>query len=219
MAVELTTEPGEPIAIVGMGCLFPGCQSPAELWELVERGKCATTDVPAGRWLTEPDQVFDPQIARADHVYSTKGGFVTVPRLDTRGLELNVDSHLLERLDPLFHLVLYVAAAAWRDARTEALDRRRVGVIFGNIVLPTQTASALSRELFERLFDEALGTSAASSSDTHPLNAFPAGMPAALVAQALRLGGWPTRSTPLARLPCMRSSWPWTSYKLSAPMR
>ncbi len=187
MPVESTRVPGDPIAIVGVGCLFPGCQVPTQLWEQILSGTCATTDVPEGRWLIEPDRALDRNIGLADHVYSTKGGFVTSPRLDTAGLDL--DPELVERLDPLFHLVLHVAAEAWRDARTEAVDRARVGVIFGNIVLPTETASALSRELLGRLFEEGLGISASPLGETHPLNAFPAGLPAALAARALGLGG------------------------------
>jgi PfaB family protein len=187
MAAESTRKPGEPIAIVGVGCLFPGCQSPDELWQRIQSGTCAISDVPAGRWLIEPEQAFDPTIALADHVYSTQGGFVTLPPLDLAGLDL--DPELLGRLDPLFHLVLHVAAESWRDARTEAVDRDRVGLIFGNIVLPTETASALTRELFGRLFEEELGIPVCQAADIHPLNAFPAGMPAAVAAKALGLGG------------------------------
>jgi acyl transferase domain-containing protein/3-hydroxymyristoyl/3-hydroxydecanoyl-(acyl carrier protein) dehydratase len=187
MPEQLTREPGGPIAIVGIGCLFPGCENPDQLWEHIQSSTCTTTDVPPGRWLIEPSGALDPKIALADHVYSTNGGFVTVPRLDTA--ELDVDAEVLERLDPLFQLVLQVATGAWRDAQTEAVDRARVGVVLGNIVLPTETASALSREHFGRLFEDGLGIPASAASETHPWNAFPAGLPAALAARALRLGG------------------------------
>jgi PfaB family protein len=187
MAVRPTREPGDPIAIVGIGCLFPGCESPAQLWECISSGSSTTTDVPDGRWIVDSAQVFDPGIARPDHVYSTKGGFVTLPPLETTGLD--IDDEFWDGLDPLFHLVLHVASRAWRDARTETVDRARAGVIFGNIVLPTETASALSREHFRRLFEEGLGIPPSSAGQMNPLNAFPAGMPATLVARALGLGG------------------------------
>ena len=187
MPLQSNREPGDPIAIVGIGCLFPGCQSPAQLWERIQSGMCTTSDVPEGRWLIDASRALDPRIARSDHVYSTKGGFITVPRPGT--VDLDLDRELLERLDPLFHLVLHVASSAWRDARTEKVDRARAGIIFGNIVLPTETASALSREVFRRAFEEALGVHSTGTGQTHPLNAFPAGLPAALAAKALRLGG------------------------------
>jgi PfaB family protein len=189
MPAESTKEPGDPIAIVGIGCLFPGCENPAQLWECIQNGECATTDVPEGRWLIEPGRALDQTIALGDHVYSSKGGFIDLPRLETANL--NVDDGLLAQLDPLFHLVLYVARSAWRDARLESVDRQRVGVVFGNIVLPTQTASALTREFFGRICEEKLKIPASNSAGqaTHPWNAFPAGLPAAFVAKALGLGG------------------------------
>ena len=62
-------------------------------------------------------------------------------------------------------------------------------MVFGNIVLPTETASTLSREVLGRVFDEELGVPPRELGPTEPLNAFPAGLPAALVARALGLGG------------------------------
>ena len=88
---------------------------------------------------------------------------------------------MIDRLDPLFHLALHVARQAWCDARTELVDRNRVGVVFGNIVLPTQTASALSREILGAVFEEELGVESSETGSFEPLNAFPAGLPAALV--------------------------------------
>ena len=41
----------EPIAIVGMGCRFPGdADSPAAYWQLLRDGVNAITEVPPGRW-------------------------------------------------------------------------------------------------------------------------------------------------------------------------
>ena len=105
----------------------------------------STSDVPPGRWLIEPERAFDPRVAVADRVYSIRGGFIERPALDAEGLDL--DPSLLERLDPVFHLALHVARQAWSDAQTERVDRDRVGVVFGNIVLPTETASELTREV------------------------------------------------------------------------
>ena len=41
----------EPIAIVGLGCRFPGnANDPATFWRILERGVDTITDVPADRW-------------------------------------------------------------------------------------------------------------------------------------------------------------------------
>ena len=187
MPVDPMTETGEAIAIVGIGGFFAGSDGPDELWSIVREGIDATGEVPARRWLIDPSRAFDPRIALADHVYTTRGGFVDGPRFDPAGTGL--DPKVVEGLDPVFHLALCVASQAWHDARTERVDRRRTGVVFGNIVLPTETASELSREVLGASFEEGLGLPSPASDSSRPLNAFPAGLPAAVVATALGLGG------------------------------
>ena len=186
-AANQTMRPDDTIAIVGIGGLFPGADSLGKLWANVRDAVDSTTDVPSGRWLMKPEQAFDPRVAVADRVYSIRGGFIEKPKVDPEGLD--IDPSLLERLDPLFHLALYVARQAWSDARTDRVDRGRVGVVFGNIVLPTETASELTREVMGSVFDEKLGVPAREHVPVEPLNAFPAGLPAALVARALGLRG------------------------------
>jgi acyl transferase domain-containing protein/3-hydroxymyristoyl/3-hydroxydecanoyl-(acyl carrier protein) dehydratase len=179
--------PNETIAIVGIGGLFPGAETLEQFWANVREGIDSTSDVPPGRWLVEPERAFDPRVAEADRVYSIRGGFIERPVLDRQRLDL--DPALLDRLDPVFHLAIQVAQQAWSDAQTDGVDRSRVGVVFGNIVLPTETASELTREVLGAVFEEQLGLDAREQGRTEPLNAFPAGMPAALVARALGLRG------------------------------
>ena len=41
----------EPIAVIGMGCRFPGgANDPAAFWELLRAGRDAIREVPASRW-------------------------------------------------------------------------------------------------------------------------------------------------------------------------
>src|SRR5262245_6495498 len=191
----MTRSQDEPIAIaiVGFGGAFPGATDIEGFWSNVLGGVDSTREVPAGRWIVEPSQVFDSAGSRLDRVYSKQGGFLDEVPTDLEGL--NLDPSLLDRLDPVFHLALHVARQAWRSARTEAVDRRRVGVIFGNIVLPTEKSSSFSSEILGRIVGQGLGIARSPSAAadtapaTDPLNAFPAGLPAALVAQALGLGG------------------------------
>ncbi len=198
MQVESMTE--HAVAIVGIGGCFAAAPSLDRLWSILREGRDVTSEVPTGRWLIDPAEAFDRRVALADHVYTTRGGFVEGPPIELMGSGLNPER--LERLDPLVHLALSAAGQAWRDARSEPIDRRRTGVVLGNIVLPTETASALSREVLGRAFEDALLPAVAaekrdapgaipytSHAASEPLNAFPAGLPAAMVAEALGLGG------------------------------
>ena len=175
------------VAIVGLGGIFPDAPDLGRFWANVEAGRAAAREVPPGRWVLDPEDAFDPRVAQPDRVYSTRGCFVEGFELDPAGLDL--DPGLIDRLDPMFHLALHAARAAWRDARMDEVDRSRVGVVFGNIVLPTETSSALARGTLGRDYEVASGLEPGPAEDFEPLNARVAGLPAGLVAKALGLGG------------------------------
>ncbi|MCX5794637.1 MAG: beta-ketoacyl synthase N-terminal-like domain-containing protein [Elusimicrobia bacterium] len=177
-----------PIAVVGIGGIFPDAPELGRFWDNIAQRRCASREVPSGRWILPPSEAFDPARPAADKVYCAKACLIEGFRLDYDGLEL--EAGFLSRLDPVFHLALHAARSAWRDARTEGVDRSRVGVIMGNIVLPTDSASALTRELLLPVISEKLlGRRLPVARKTDPLNRFVAGLPAGVVARGLGLGG------------------------------
>ena len=66
----------EPIAIVGMGGIFPGASSLAEFWRLIEEGRDACRPVPAGRWLLDPEAIQSAAPGTADAVLTNRGCFI-----------------------------------------------------------------------------------------------------------------------------------------------
>ena len=184
------------IAIVAMGGLFPSAPTPERLWEQVLAGADAARAVPPGRWLLDPHDAYDPAIARPDRVYSLRGCFLDEIPLDPAGLDLPTD--LLAELDPVFHLALYAARQAFASGVTHGLDRRRIGVLLGNIALPTERVSELARAYLGRTFLEKLGewdeatlrlTDRSVAPSHSPLNRYVPGLVAGVVAKALGLGG------------------------------
>ena len=73
-----TTFVDEPIAIVGMGCRFPGgADSPQQFWDLLRTGTDAIVDVPPSRW--EASAFYDPDPDAPLKMYTSKGGFLSRP--------------------------------------------------------------------------------------------------------------------------------------------
>jgi acyl transferase domain-containing protein len=73
--VEVTMSESEPLAIIGMGCRYPGgVRDPEELWELLEAGTDAIGGFPQDRgWdMGQPD----PDPDHAETSYTPAGGFV-----------------------------------------------------------------------------------------------------------------------------------------------
>lgn len=66
----------EPVAVVGMGCRFPGgVTDPGGLWDVVAQGRDVVSDFPTDRgWNVE--ELFDPDPDAVGKTYTRWGGFV-----------------------------------------------------------------------------------------------------------------------------------------------
>src|SRR5690242_6976018 len=74
---ELQAERGrrnEAIAIVGIGCRFPGAATPADFWSLVANGVDATREIPEGRW--DVDAFYSGDRDAPGRMYARRGGFL-----------------------------------------------------------------------------------------------------------------------------------------------
>jgi len=176
------------VAIVGVGGVFPGARDLREFWRNVAQGRDVTRDASASRWGLPPESLFDPEIGAPDKVYSLRGGFVDDHAVNLDLERLNLPADLLDGLDPMYKLGLAAAQQAVTDAGLDPGLRARTGAIIGNIVLPTEKTSALTRALFNRAFEEKVTGASGSRSSVDPRNVYAAGMPGGLMAQALGLG-------------------------------
>jgi len=161
-----------------MGGAFPGSPSLADFWRLIEEGRDTCRPVPEGRWLLAANAIQSAVPGAPDAVFTNRGCFIE-------------DSAPEGDLDPMFQLLLRAGQAAMAGARTGNLERGKIGVILGNIALPTSAASALGDEILAPLYEQKVfgRTQAAPALATHPLNRYVTGLPAALLARALGLGG------------------------------
>jgi acyl transferase domain-containing protein len=122
-----------PIAVVGLGALFPGAPDVDTYWSNIIGRVDAITDVPA----TRLDPVyFDPSTAtgtpRSDRFYCQRGGFVDdLATFDPT--RFGIMPMAVESAEPDQLLALATAAAALDDAGTllDDVSHDRIGVIVG----------------------------------------------------------------------------------------
>lgn len=122
----------EPLAIVGIGCRFPGgADTPEEFWRVLQGGVDVVRELPAARWP------FDPALQAAS---ATRwGGFLDhVDRFDAGFFGISPREAAV--LDPQQRLLLEVVWEALEDAGQPqpALSGSRTGVFVGLTTLDYQ---------------------------------------------------------------------------------
>ena len=110
---ELESARFEPIAIIGIGCRFPGADGPDQFWHLLRNGVDAIREVPGDRWAI--DDYYDPDPDRPGKTYARHGGFLD-------GIDLfdpqffGISPREAVSLDPQQRLILEVAWEALEHA-------------------------------------------------------------------------------------------------------
>src|SRR5918995_4671235 len=104
----------EPIAIIGMGCRFPGANCPSEYWDVLWSGCSMMRDVPSERW--NPDRFYDPDPARPGTSYVKKGGFIQSALDEFDAAFFGISPREAMFMDPQQRLLLEVAWETFEDA-------------------------------------------------------------------------------------------------------
>jgi acyl transferase domain-containing protein len=128
---QLRAKRHEPIAVIGLGCRFPGgADSPETFWELLRRGVDATSEVPAGRW--DKDAFFHADPEAPGKMYCWRGGFVeAVDQFDAHFFDISPREAV--NIDPQQRMLLEVAWEALEGAGIgpRRLANSRTGVFVG----------------------------------------------------------------------------------------
>jgi acyl transferase domain-containing protein/NAD(P)-dependent dehydrogenase (short-subunit alcohol dehydrogenase family) len=122
--------PAIPLAVIGIGSLFPKAADKSTFWANIKNKVDAITDVPETHWRLSDH--YDPDPKRADHTYGKRGGFLDA--VDFNPLEFNIQPNILEAIDTSQLLGLIAAREALRDAGYDPAGdfaRERVSVLLG----------------------------------------------------------------------------------------
>ncbi len=108
----------EPIALVGMGCRFPGgANNPEQFWALLRDGVDAVRDVPPERWPAEAYYEMDP--AAPGKMYTVQGGFLDTPVDHFDASFFGISPREARALDPQHRLLL---ETSWEALEYGCLD-------------------------------------------------------------------------------------------------
>ncbi len=122
----------EPIAIIGMGCQYPGgVESAGDLWRVVRDGQDAVAEFPRDRgWATE--QLYDPDLSRPGTCCAREGAFIyDVAEFDAAFFDIS--PHEAVAMDPQQRLLLQASWEACERAGIAPASLRgsRTGVFTG----------------------------------------------------------------------------------------
>lgn len=120
----------EAIAIIGVGCRFPGASSPCAYWELLRTGHDAVGKVPAIRW--DAERYYDPRAQQPGKISTRDGGFLSgIDQFDA--IFFGISPREANSMDPQQRLLLETAWEALEDAGQpiRALAGSSTGVFIG----------------------------------------------------------------------------------------
>jgi acyl transferase domain-containing protein/acyl carrier protein len=128
---ELERSRNEPVAIVGLGCRFPGGAVDADsFWRVLDGGVDTVTEIPSDRF--DAEALYDPDPDARGRIYTKRAAFVAdIDRFDAPFFGISRREAI--RLDPQQRLLLEVAWEALEHAgqAPDALQGSKSGVFVG----------------------------------------------------------------------------------------
>ncbi|NET16612.1 MAG: type I polyketide synthase, partial [Okeania sp. SIO1H6] len=131
---EVETAATEPIAIIGIGCRFPGgVDSPDAYWKFLQEAKDVRTEIPRNRW--DIDRYYDPDHDVPDKIYVRQGYFLQQPIDKFDPAFFGISGIEAAKMEPSQRLLLEVTWEALENAGISArsLKNTDTGIYIGQM--------------------------------------------------------------------------------------
>lgn len=166
----LTRAKNEPIAIIGMGCRYPGgSNDPDSFWKMLSEGIDAITEVPADRW--DIDKLYDPDPDKPGRMSTRYGGFLEhIDGFDADFFRIS-DREALS-MDPQQRLLMEVCWEAMENAGQANGDllESKTGLFMG--ISSFDYAQLISSQVAVEDIDAYLGTGVSHSAASGRISYF-----------------------------------------------
>jgi enediyne polyketide synthase len=133
----------EPIAVIGLGCCYPGADSPLKFWENILARRREFRRIPDCRLPL--NEYYDPNPLTPDKTYGKKAAVIDGFNFDW--IKHRIPKSTFETTDIVHWLALEVALSSLKDAgyTADMLPKSTTGVILGNTLTGEQTRSNTMR--------------------------------------------------------------------------
>ncbi len=145
-----STQAQQKIAVIGIGCHFPGAYGKEAFWENLSQGKSSIIEIPESRWSI--DSFYSPQKQQGKSI-SKWGGFIENIELFDPAY-FDIKEGVAAQIDPLIRQFLEISVQTIRDSGYDkkALANKRVGVFVGSRL------GNYAQRIRESLSDTIIGT-------------------------------------------------------------
>ncbi|MBU1172699.1 MAG: SDR family oxidoreductase [Proteobacteria bacterium] len=150
------TSKSVPVAVIGVGALFPGSADPGGYWRDILNGRDLIIDAPESHWLINDH--YDPDPFAKDKAYAKTGAFLSPTEFNP--MEFGIPPTNLPATDTAQLLGLIVAKQVLNDAANgqfKDMNRDRISVVLGvaaGLELLGEIAGRLQRPLWVKALRE-----------------------------------------------------------------
>lgn len=153
----------EPIAIIGLGAIFPGRGDVTGFWRDIFEGRDLLGPVPASHWLAE--DYYDPNPKTPDKTYGNRGGFIAPRAFDP--MLFGLPPTAMQGTDSAQMLALIGAKMVLDEIERDSgghIDKARTSVVLG-VASATELTAHMAGRLQKPVWIEGLRQAGLSEDD------------------------------------------------------